>query len=110
MNKTITISIGRAVGTTPMNTRTWRNFIRLVNNLVADTVNPDSLWVHNAKSNNDWQGNPEESRTWVFDTDSSKIEQIDVALKILTIDFKQEAIARTSGKTRLVGKIGRAHV
>ena len=103
MNKTITISIGRAVGTTPMSTRTWRNFIRLVNNLVADTVNPDSLWVHNAKSNNDWQGNPEESRTWVFDTDSSKIEQIDVALKILTIDFGQEAIARTSGKTRLVG-------
>lgn len=103
MNKTITISIGRAVGTTPMNTKKWRNFIRLVNTLVADTVSPDSLWVNNAKSHNAWTDTPEESRTWVFDTDFSKIEQLDVALDVLRIDFGQEAIARTAGKTRLVG-------
>jgi len=86
-----------------MNTKRWRNFIRLVNTLVADTVTKDCLWVHNAKSNNDWQGNPEESRTWVFDTDSGNIEQLDVALDVLRVDFGQEAIARTSGKTRLIG-------
>ena len=103
MNKTITISIGRAVGTTPMNTKKWRNFIRLVNTLVADTVSPDSLWVNNAKSHNNWGTTPEESRTWVFDTDSHNIEQLDVALDVLRIDFGQEAIARTAGKTRLVG-------
>lgn len=103
MDKTITISIGRAIGDVPMSTKQWRNFIRLVNTLVSDTVTPKCLWVHNAKSNNDWQGNPEESRTWVFDTDPSNIERIDNALKILTIDFSQDAIARTAGKTRLVG-------
>lgn len=86
-----------------MNTKKWRTFIRLVNTLVADTVSPDSLWVNNAKSHNTWVTTPEESRTWVFDTDSSKIEQLDVALDVLRIDFGQEAIARTAGKTRLVG-------
>lgn len=103
MNTTITISIGRAVGDTPMSTKNWRNFIRLVNTLVTDTATADCQWVTNAKSHNAYNGIPEESRTWVFDTDTSKIEQLDTALNVLRIDFGQECIARTSGTTRLVG-------
>jgi hypothetical protein len=103
VNKTITISIGRAIGTTPMSTKEWRRFIRLVNVIVKDTVAKDCLWVHNAKSHNAYNGNPEETRTWVFDTDLSNLERIDAELLTLTDDFVQDCIARTVGKTRLVG-------
>ena len=103
VDKTITISIGRAVGTTPMSTKEWRKFIRLVNTLVSSTVTTDCLWVHNAKSHNAYNGDPEETRTWVFDTDLNNLERIDAELLTLTEDFVQDCIARTVGKTRLVG-------
>lgn len=103
MNKTITISIGRAVGQTPMSVKRWRQFIRITGKLVAEVAEPDSLWVRKAVSRNGYVGQPEDSRTWVFDMNENKLEALDNALKVLTIDFQQECIARTSGTTRLVG-------
>jgi hypothetical protein len=99
--KTITVSIGRAVGNEPMDTRNWRKFVRVVNTLVAD--NATDVWVRSAKSFNTWVSIPEESRTWVFDLDSGKIEHLDTVIESIRLDFGQDAIARTSGTTRLVG-------
>jgi len=101
MVSTITVSIGRALGNAPMNTRNWRKFIRLVNTLVAETAT--DTWVRNAKSHNSWVSTPEESRTWVFDLENDKLESVDNALNVIRIEFGQDAIARTSGTTRLVG-------
>ena len=102
-NTTVTISIGRVIGNKPMSDKQWRKFIHLVGEVVKATADKDSLWVNSAKSRNDWEGTPEESRTWVFDTELGNLERIDNALAVLRIDFRQEAIARTSGQTRLIG-------
>jgi hypothetical protein len=84
-----------------MTTKRWREFTRITGKLVKESAS--DVWVRKAVSRNDYVGQPEDSRTWVFDLDSNKLKALDTALKVLTIDFGQESIARTAGTTRLVG-------
>ena len=100
-NLTITVSIGRAVGDTPMPTKRWRQFARVVSKLVA--TNASDVWVHKAVSRNAYVGQPEDTRTWVFDLDSDKLTMLDDSLDVVRADYGQHSIARTAGTTRLIG-------
>ena len=100
-NTTVTVSIGRAVKGTPMSRGNWIKFQSAVTKLVM--ANASDVWVRRSQSNGEWEDSPEQSRTWVFDLDSSKLELIDDSLNAIRIDFWQDAIARTAGTTRLIG-------
>lgn len=100
MTNTVTISIGRNIGSVPMDTATWRAFVKDVNSALdwAKSV----VHVRGAKSIGEWNGVAEESRTWVADILSAKLPLVAWRMSDLCELYGQDAIALTWGKTNLV--------
>lgn len=97
---TVTISIGRNVGSKPMAAPKWGDF----RHAVARDLRGASADVHvaDAKSSGEWNGIAEESRTWVAVVDSSALKAVRSNLADAARRFDQDAIALTTGQTELV--------
>lgn len=96
----ITISIGRNVGDTPMTRAAWDNFHA---DIVATITVPDSdVYVPGAHSVGEWEGVPEESRTYVASVPEEYVPAIRTRLAHLAHAYRQDAIALTVGVGTLV--------
>lgn len=100
MEYTVTVSIGRNVGDEPMSTNVWRDFARATESAI-DFVKTE-YYVRNANGAGGWQDNPEDSKTWVFSMDTTKLSILEWRMSDLCDLFKQDAIAVTYGTTDLV--------
>lgn len=99
MNVTVTVSIGRNIGTEPMSASDWANFQLATRGWLV--VTRSTIYVDGAPSVGQWEGIAEESCTWV-----AELSDADVFLPILrtglgmtAANYGQEAIALTVGKT-----------
>lgn len=81
---TITVTLGRNIGSTPMSKKDWINFRIKVQHLFTE------LYV-NAASVGVWQGVKEESRVFVGTTPHD-IETLERILARLAKEFNQDAI------------------
>ena len=98
---TVTVSIGRNVGSEPMAQGLWDNFVSVVRDSVRRDAN--AVYVDAAASVGEWDGIAEESRTWVADIDEWDLGALRNALTEWARTFRQDAIALTVGTTELVG-------
>lgn len=98
---TVTISIGRGLpGGGQMDRHAWAAFIDGVRRIIAPR---GVVFVDAARSVGEWQGQPEESATFVVGEVTP--EGVDGILReagALSRQFEQDAIAVTSGTTALV--------
>lgn len=95
---TIVISIGRNVGNVPLDAKRWEGFCTLVRTLLAES----RVYVYGAESIGVWNGVSEDSRTWVAETSTDKLEDIRSSLRAFAKLYEQDAIALTVGQTELV--------
>lgn len=99
---TITVSIGRNVGTEPLSDPTWRTFRTTVGNVVATWC--ETIYVSDAGCVGHWDGVDEESRTWVgewagYGEPNLLIDRLAEVARV----YGQDAIAVTTGTTVLAG-------
>jgi hypothetical protein len=98
---TITVSIGRNVpNQNPLTDMGWRRFqhdtTRALRNLDAD--------IHFSGTGKGYfQGQTEESATWVATIVSYKLPTLRLALKAIAKTWSQDCIALTIGQTEFVG-------
>lgn len=99
--RTVTVTIGRNVGDTPMSPERWATF----KNQVAWDVNISSRVVHvkRAASVGQWNGVSEDSATWVCECNDAGIAELVDRMARRAYAFEQDAIAVTVGETTLVG-------
>ena len=115
MFKTVTVSIGRGIpGGGEMTTREWRRFkaeVRAVLGWVAlregssasdRGLRRGEIYVDAAKTFGEWEGQREESATWVASIWAGEAETLEGSLRSICADFGQDAIALTVGDTTLV--------
>lgn len=102
MSQTVTVSIGRNVGSTPLRQHEWDAFTSDVHGTLANYC--DTFYVTAAESVGYWDGIAEDSRTWVAETDSPEAPDALVrTLAIVARLYRQDAIAVTTGTTVLAG-------
>lgn len=98
---TVTLSIGRNVGDTPMDDERWDAFRDGVRTLLLDVVD-GTLHVNAARSEGQWLGVFEESSTFVAEVPQSLLTVLRLGVANLRNWYEQDAIAVTLGKTELV--------
>lgn len=99
---TVTVSIGRNVGSAPLDAIEWSAFKEATRNLVLDATS--RLFVDSAWSVGRWDGVEEESCTFVGEAyGPAVVIALHEALAGLARRFQQDAIAITSGTTFLAG-------
>lgn len=98
---TVTVSIGRNVGSEPMPDYEWSQFVELVR--LAVKRDASAVYVDAAASRGEWEGIAEDSRTWVADIDEWDLGALRNSLRQYAVTFGQDAIALTVGTTELVG-------
>jgi len=99
---TVTVSIGRNVpGHGPLGPHYWDRFIHDVQDVVEAFA--QTIYVDAAYSSGEWNGELEDSRTWVFATDGDWSERIVADLSVVATEYGQDAIAVTTGTTILAG-------
>lgn len=101
---TVTVSIGRNVGSQPMSDNDWTNFISVVGASIKRDAN--AVFVDAAASRGEWDGIAEDSRTWVADIDEWDLGALRGSLAEWARTFMQDAIAFTVGATELVNPRG----
>lgn len=97
---TVTVSIGRNVGSVPMSDEAWQNFGHAVGALLGRC---SIVYVSAAESRGEWEGIAEDSRTWVAECTEHDAGYVREGLRALAAEFRQDAIALTIGSTELVG-------
>lgn len=115
MFKTVVVSIGRGIpGGGEMTAREWRRFkaeVRAYLRWVAlgegssardRGLHRGEIYVDAAKSYGEWEGQREESATWVAAIPAGSVRGLKVMLGLICEDFGQDAIALTVGDTTLV--------
>ena len=102
---TITISIGRNVGGTPMSSVEWASFQRGVTTVIKPVAS--EVYFYGTGSGT-WDGSGEESATWVFAASAWDVEawHFTASLRLLATMFGQEAIALTIGQTEMIVGMG----
>ena len=98
---TITISIGRNIGSEPMIGWEWDAFRDGIRSALADLG--ATVYVDAAASVGEWDGIAEQSATWVAEIDADHVQYVPTYLTALCAQFNQDAIALTAGTTTLVG-------
>jgi len=101
MNNTITVSIGRNVGSEPMSERRWAMFRNTIRNTILDNLG--AIFVDGAYSRGEWDGITETSATWVADVEEFTVPYLEREFARIAREYLQDAIALTVGKTVLVG-------
>ena len=100
-NVTVTISIGRGIGDSPMSARKWREFRADVRGALHSAGG--TLYVDSAKSIGEWEGVREESATFVAgDIPADNVPALMDHMREFCERYDQDAIAFTVGETYLV--------
>ena len=94
---TVTVSIGRNIGSVPMPGPEWRRFRRTVSEALAG----GPVFVRDARTVGQWEGVSEESRTWVASVDTDAVDVLLQSMRCLARAYCQDAIAVTVGHTVL---------
>jgi len=97
---TATISIGRGGGERRLSDNDWASFSGSIGSLLGHIG--ATVFVKAAESIGEWEGVPEESRTWVADIGDYSHSFIIGWLEMSGGVFEQDAIALTIGETTLV--------
>lgn len=97
---TVTVTIGRNVGTVPMDRDRWRLFRQSIRDTLVSVAS--DIYVDSAQAWGEWDGTMEECATWVASVPSDSLWVLRDALPYLASTFSQEAIALTVGTTELV--------
>lgn len=101
MSATVTVSIGRNVGAEPMPDRDWQAFRLFIGGVLKDYA--DAVHVQDAASVSEWNGIPEESRTWVAAcSDVANVAFIGTACAHAASVWNQDAVALTVAGTFFV--------
>jgi hypothetical protein len=97
---TATISIGRGGGERRLSDGSWDTFTGSIRDLLKAC--DATVFVDAAESIGEWEGVPEESRTWVADIGDHSRNYLIGWLSGTASAFEQDAIALTVGETILV--------
>jgi hypothetical protein len=102
-NITATVSIGRGAhaAQAPLDDLDWASFRDLVAALLTETVG-GVLHVDDASSTGEWNGEPEDSATFVAEIPQHSLAVVRAGLRVLAVTYGQEAIALTLGHTEFV--------
>jgi hypothetical protein len=105
MVATAVISIGRGSGASELGEGMWETFARSVRNVLALPEVGATVFVDGAESVGEWQGESEQSLTWVAQVDDGCRRLFQARLSLFAVLFDQDAIALTWGETELVEKM-----
>ena len=102
-NITVVVSIGRGAHASqePLDERSWHWFRASVRTLLAEVVD-GTVHVNSASSVGEWNGEPEESSTFVAEVPVHGLGALRNGLRFLAAIHGQEAIALTTGHTEFV--------
>jgi len=105
--KTVTVTIGRNIGDSPMSPDTWNQFS--YETLQAVETYTSALWV-NAPSRSVWQGVPEDARAFYGPlrdgSGPSELRRLRARLANLATQYGQAAIGLSVGESELVESYG----
>jgi hypothetical protein len=99
--RTFTVTIGRNVGSEPMEQSQWNDFV-WETRTVCESVSPE-LWA-NAAHRNSWNGISEDSFILygpLVDNDDSTVEFLRNRLDTLATKYRQDAIGLSIGESEL---------
>lgn len=102
--QSITVTIGRNVGSTPMNRKKWSNFIDCVQEVFA-AITPDPSWIELHLGSGTWEGVTEDSAKvtlLIGDLNQDDLDYLRVNLRRLARMFKQDAIALVVAESQLI--------
>jgi hypothetical protein len=100
--RTITVTIGRNVGSEPMEQSEWNAFVWETRETI-EIVSPE-LWA-NAAHRNSWNGTSEDSFIFygpLFDETDATVEFLRNRLETIATKFRQDAIGLSIGDSELV--------
>jgi hypothetical protein len=97
---TVTVSIGRNIGTVPLASAGWSQFRDAIAGILTD--HGATIHVRGASSVGEWQGIEEDSSTFVADLDREVIDRLLQDIGTIGARYGQEAVAVTIGRTVLV--------
>jgi len=106
--KTITVTIGRNIGSLPMDSKQWWNFqhsiLKIGENLgkVYFAGSSDNGKWRMKMEDGRWKGITEDNFNVVFSVVAGNISQVKDKLTKLKVEYEQEAIALTIGETVLL--------
>ena len=95
---TLTVTIGRNVGTTPLEESMWDKFTARVLDVIA-TVDPDLTFTYNGVG--EWDGTREDSRA-IMAVNTKSVADIGAELHRVAKEFGQDAINLVTGVSELV--------
>jgi hypothetical protein len=100
---TATVSIGRGAHAAqqPLSDAEWDGFRGIVATLLT-SVADGTLHVDSALSTGEWNGEPEESATFVAEVPVTHLAVVRSGLRLLAQFYGQEAIALTLGHTEFI--------
>jgi len=100
---TATVSIGRGAHAAqqPLADSEWDGFQNLVRSLLGE-VSGGTVHVDAARSTGEWNGEPEDSVTFVAEVPQYSLAVIRAGLRFLAVNYGQEAIALTLGHTEFI--------
>lgn len=100
MTRTVTITVGRNIGTEPMHDCEWdelRTDLRALLARLGATVHVDC-----AAGRGTWDGIEEENVTTVAGLDAGALDALATGVATLRDRFRQDAVAMTIGETVLI--------
>ena len=105
--KTITVTIGRNIGSSPMDSQRWWNFQHRLLKIgeigkVYFAGSSDSGKWEMEMNDGRWQGITEDNFNVVFSVVAGNIPQVKDKLTKLKVEYEQDAIALTIGSTELI--------
>jgi hypothetical protein len=98
---TITVTIGRNIGDSPMSEEEWQDFQASVTSYLSNLVRPERVFTYLGEG--EWQGVVEESACILFigNAYTTAVENVDRVLSVLAKSFNQDAIGWSAGQSHL---------
>ena len=96
--KTITVTIGRNIGSSPMDSKKWWNF----QHSTLKICEIGKVYFAGSSDNGKWEGITEDNFNVVFSVVAGNIPQVKDELTKLKVEYEQDAIALTTGVTVLL--------
>lgn len=96
---TLTVTIGRNIGSEPMEESMWERFTSSVIDTLTDLVSPDFTFTYNGQG--EWDGVTEDSRAIVA-VNTHICAEVRDRLHDIALEFQQAAIGLSVGLSELV--------
>lgn len=103
---TVTVTIGRNIGSEPMDSDRWEAFQEDIRTILGQGVGRESSWIETHYGVGEWDGVREESaKITILDADKSHMIGVHAPLRQVCETYGQDAVALATGLSILVAPI-----